>query len=192
MKSKFIVIGFLTALVLTAFASGETRIISPLSSNDLVKDTSVDSATLSSKNHVGSSASNKIDLLSEKAKNSRSMEDLLFLWKAMLELPEWIFIAEQTENPDDARPFLAEIGNKGWVLIFTDAQKAETYGKAAGERFISKNGGVWIITMEPLKAVEYVMSLHAKGIYGMRINAPKGWAQPIETLPEIRKAVNKN
>ena len=135
-------------------------------------------------------AGNNIDRLLEKAKRSGSKEDLSELWKATLHLPQWHFIARQTERIEDRKPFIGAIDNQGWVFMFTDRQKAQQYGMAVKDGgFVDENGKVLVISMDTEKAIDYLLGLSSKGVFGVRINERNGWFSPIAHLPAIIKYV---
>ncbi|KAA9327597.1 hypothetical protein F0P96_16595 [Hymenobacter busanensis] len=137
-------------------------------------------------------AQNDIDTLLEKAKTSGSKEDLSELWKAALNLPQWHFITKHTERLEDRKPFVGVMDNKGWVFVFTDRQKAHEYGKAIKDGgFVDAEGNLMVISMGIEGAIDYVMDLFTKGVYGMRMNELNGWFSPIANLPAIIKHVRQ-
>lgn len=133
-----------------------------------------------------------IDNLVAKASESGNAEDLTKLWKTFLDLNQWHFITKYKENINDSKPFIGVIDNQPWVFLFSDRQKAREYCLNEGNTgFADSNGGVNVISMETDKAISYILDLHHKGVYGMRINEGNGWFSPIENLKPIIEYVNK-
>ena len=133
-----------------------------------------------------------IDLLIANATKSGSAEDLTKLWKETLNLNQWHFITKYKEGIQNSRPFVGIIDNQPWVFIFTDRQKAQQYC------LNEKNGGFtdakensFIISMNTDKAINYILDLNSKGVYGMRINEGNGWFSPIANLQPIIEHVKK-
>lgn len=140
---------------------------------------------------MDASASDEIDFLLEKSKSSGNNEDLSKLWKATLNLPQWHFLARQTETLADRTPFIGVLANKPWVFLFTDRQRAHEYGRHINDGgFVDADGNVLIISMETQHAISYIMSLASKGVYGLRMNELNGWFSPLANLPAIINYVN--
>lgn len=135
---------------------------------------------------------NTIDLLVEKAIKSGNSDDLTKLWSSMLKLKQWNFITKYKTDIQESQPFIGVIDNQPWVFIFTDRDKALQYCLQEGnEGFSDDKGRVYIITMDTEKAIEYVLGLQAKGVYGMRINEGNGWFSPISNLIPIIEYIKK-
>ena len=133
-----------------------------------------------------------VDKLVAKASELGNADDLTKLWKAFLNLKQWHLITKYKENIDDCKPFIGIIDNQPWVFLFSDRQKATQYclnEKNTG--FTDPQGGVYIISMETDNAIIYIIVLHLKGVYGMRINEGNGWFSPIENLNAIIEYVKK-
>ncbi len=135
----------------------------------------------------------EISILLAKAENTGDRVDLANLWRAALRLPKWHFLTKHTADLEDRKPFIGIIDNQPWVFVFTDRGEAQKYAADIhNEGFTEKNGEVMIISMDTDKAIDYILALHAKGVYGMRINEGNGWFSPILNLTPIIEYVNKN
>lgn len=127
-----------------------------------------------------------IDKLIANATKSGNSEDLTILWRTTLNLKQWHFITKHRDDINDRNPFIGEIENRPWVFLFTDRQKAQQYCTTDGnDGFTDENGGVYIISMDTDKAIDYIFKLYEQGVFGMRINEGNGWFSPIENLKAI-------
>jgi len=134
----------------------------------------------------------KIDQLVSNATKSESAEDLTKLWKETLNLKQWHFITKYKEELQESTPFIGVIDNQPWVFIFTDRQKAQQY--CLNEKnygFTDSKGSSFIISMDTDKAIDYILDLNSKGVYGMRINEGNGWFSPIANLDSIIEHIKK-
>jgi hypothetical protein len=159
----------LIVLVAMGCNPGDTQSTRSNSFNNDINNLKPDSSTLASEKPMHQPTTNDIDILLEKAKTSGSNEDLSALWKATLHLTQWHFITKYTEKIEDRKPFIGVIDNQGWVFMFTDRQKAQEYGKTIKDgQFADEEGNVIVISMDTEKAIDYLMGLSSKGVYGMR------------------------
>jgi len=133
-----------------------------------------------------------IDLLFANFEKSESMDDLTKLWSATLKLKQWHFITKHKIDIQERRPFVGIIDNQPWVFIFTDRQKARQYCVQEGnEGFTDDKGSVYVISMNTDRAIDYILDLQSKGVYGMRINEGNGWFSPIANLEAIIQYIEK-
>ncbi|RYY65683.1 MAG: hypothetical protein EOO12_06310 [Chitinophagaceae bacterium] len=127
-----------------------------------------------------------IDKLVQQAATSGSAEDLKQLWKAALDLEQWHFITKVREQLQDRKPFIGVIDDKPWVFVFTDRQKAQSYGSMPQNKgFVDSSGSALIISMETDKAIGYLLELANAGVYGVRFNEGNGWFAPLGNLPAV-------
>lgn len=133
-----------------------------------------------------------IDAVLADAKKSGGNEALAKLWKATLNLQQWHFITKYKEEVLSRYPFVGVIDNRPWVFIFTDRQKAQQYCVQEGnDGFTDPTGTVYIISMDTANAINYILDLQSKGVYGIRINEGNGWFSPIANLPAIIEHTKK-
>lgn len=182
---KIIIIG----LILTSCNTAETKSTNPNLTVDGLKNAKIENLkkTMSEINSI-----DNIDILVAGATKTGSAGDLTKLWKATLKLKQWHFITKYKADIQDSVPFIGVIDNQPWVFIFTDRQKAEQYClNEKNDGFTDTKGTSFIISMDTEKAVDYILDLHSKGVYGMRINEGNGWFSPIADLTAIIEYVKK-
>lgn len=181
----------LIGLSLTSCNSKKTKLTdSDLTVNSL-EDTKIESNNSTKKMDETNMAEN-IDLLVADAAKSGNSDDLTKLWKATLNLKQWHFITKYKSDIQNSRPFIGVIDNQPWVFVFTDRQKAQQYClNEKNDGFTDTKGSAFIISMDTEKAVNYVLDLHSKGVFGMRINEGNGWFSPIENLTAIIDHIKK-
>lgn len=190
MRSKIQFVIILVGVILTSCNSNENK-----SKNvDLTNDSLNNNISKNNfKNKMNDTKfTDNIDLLVENATKSGNSNDLTKLWSATLKLKQWNFITKHKSDIQESQPFIGVIDNQPWVFIFTDRQKAQQYCLQKGnDGFADNNGNVHIISMDTEKAIDYILELQSKGVYGMRINEGNGWFSPIANLKPIIEHIKK-
>jgi hypothetical protein len=188
-NKQFIII--LIGLILISCNSKENKSKNLDLTNDTLENSHLNNNNSAQKMNDTNFTDN-IDLLVANATKSGNADDLTKLWSATLKLKQWHFIAKYKEDIQETKTFIGVIDNQPWVLIFTDRQKAQQYCHQKGnEDFTDNKGNVRIISMDTDRAINYILDLQSKGVYGMRINEGNGWFSPIANLKAIIEYVKK-
>ncbi|MDX2172668.1 MAG: hypothetical protein SFY56_06065 [Bacteroidota bacterium] len=134
---------------------------------------------------------NFLELSANAMRADASIEDKNKLFKHFFELEEWIFILPKAQQLPDSNFFISEVDNKLWIFIFTDSDKALTFGKANPERLINDEGGINYLSIKTKEALRILNSLEKSNVYGLQINyGLPGWFVPISSLENIIKFLN--
>jgi hypothetical protein len=96
----------------------------------------------------------EIDALAEASRNIQNKTGEQSLWKAVLNLPTWFFLAQG--EGDDVEPMVGAFGPQKKLLAFTSEERAEAFAK-----HLAKKGGhqPGILEMDVPSAVEYCQQL---------------------------------
>jgi hypothetical protein len=131
----------------------------------------------------------KVDfkVLSEKmSRPDVSIEDKSMLFKAFLELQEWIFILPKGMGLENAQPAIETIDGKTWILVFTDSGMAMEFAKLNPEKYFPDSGKILYLSIKVKDALAMIYDLNKQGVFGLQINfGLPGWYIPISSLPNI-------
>jgi len=108
----------------------------------------------------------EVDALSQDSRNIQNKVGEQKLWKAVLALPAWYFIAEGSGQ--DAEPLVARVGGRPRLLAFTSEQRAEAFTR----HLEAKQGGPQrgVLEMDIPGAVEYCQQLFEAGVDTIHFN----------------------
>ncbi len=129
--------------------------------------------------------SHDFDQLVEDSRDARNRLGQQALWKAVMSLDQWFFVADQ--SGDDGEPIVAAFEDKPHLLAFTDEARATAFAEARA----AKRGDepTPLLTMEVPDAAEYVRSI-AKHVAGVLFNTGEnGFAA---TPTAVYDAYNRN
>jgi hypothetical protein len=126
-------------------------------------------------------------MLAEKMSNPDvSIEDKSILFKAFLELQEWVLIIPKGKSLENAQPAIEIIDSKSWLLVFTDSSMALEFAKLNHEKYLMDSGDILFISLKVKDALKMIYDLNQQGIFGLQINfGLPGWYIPISSFPNI-------
>lgn len=109
----------------------------------------------------------EVDALAHASRNVQNKTGEQNLWKAVLTLPGWYFLAEG--QGDDVEPMVARIGGRPALLAFTSEDRAEAFTN----HLASKPSGVKrdVLNMDIADAVEYCQQLFDMGVETIHFNS---------------------
>jgi hypothetical protein len=109
----------------------------------------------------------EVDALAEAARSVQNKVGEQNLWKAVLALRVWYFIARG--EGDDAEPMVASVDGRPQLLAFTDEDRAEAFAR----HIQSKRGGEapGLLEMDVPDAVEYAKELEALDVATILFNS---------------------
>jgi hypothetical protein len=89
------------------------------------------------------------------------------LWRAVLALPAWYFIAQG--EGDAAEPMVASVDGKAQLLAFTDEDRAEAFAR----HIANKRGGeqAGLLEMDVRDAVAYARELESLDVEAILFNS---------------------
>jgi hypothetical protein len=107
------------------------------------------------------------DALAVSSRSVQNQSGAQQLWKAVMSLRVWYFIAQG--DGDDAEPMVASVEGKPHLLAFTDEDRAEAFAR----HLESKKGGPrpGLLEMDVPDAVEYGQELEQLGVERVMFNS---------------------
>ena len=108
----------------------------------------------------------QFDALAEAARSVQNKVGEQALWKAVMALPVWYFIAQGTG--DDAEPMVAKGDRRSHLLAFTSEDQAEAFTR----HLEAKRGGPrpGLLEMDVVDAVGYAQELMDLGVDSILFN----------------------
>lgn len=88
------------------------------------------------------------------------------LWKAVLRLPAWYFVADSAG--DDAQPVIGALEGRPYLIAFTDEDRAERFAADRGRKRASDPTPV--LHMDVSDAVAYCQDLSQENVEGILFN----------------------
>ncbi len=110
-----------------------------------------------------------VDALVEESRTAVNKMGEQRLWKAVLALPEWYFVADQPG--DEGEPLIATIEGHPYVLAFTDEERASAFAASRAAR--KGEPAAPVLSMEVADAVGYLRSLIDHNVIGAHFNNGK-------------------
>ena len=109
----------------------------------------------------------EIDALAHASRNVQNKTGEQNLWKAVLKLPAWYFVAQG--SGEDVEPLVARVGSRPTLLAFTSEGRAEAFTR----HLEGKQGGPrrGVLDMEIADAVEYCQQLLEAGVETIHFNS---------------------
>src|SRR5881394_693602 len=92
-----------------------------------------------------------VDALALESRNAHNKVGEQILWRVVLALPAWYFIAQG--EGDQAEPMVASVDTKAQLLAFTDEDRAEAFARHIAGKRGGKQPGV--LEMAVPDAVRY-------------------------------------
>lgn len=106
------------------------------------------------------------DALADGAKDAHNKVGEQTLWKAVMRLPMWYFVADAAG--DDAQPVVGAVEGVPHLLAFTDEDRAEAFSKARGRTRGADPTPV--LHMDVADAVAYCRDLMQTEVDGVLFN----------------------
>ncbi len=108
----------------------------------------------------------EMDALSHAARSIQNKTGEQSLWKAVLALPAWYFIAQG--EGENAEPLVAKVGGRARLLAFTSEDRAAAFGR----HLETHHGGGprSVLSMDVVDAVEYAQQLFEAGVETIHFN----------------------
>src|SRR3954471_7352632 len=108
----------------------------------------------------------EVDALAQAARSAHNRMGEQNLWRAVLTLPVWYFIAQG--EGENAEPMVASVEGKPRLLAFTDEDRAEAFTR----HLEAKKGGPrpGLLEMDVADAVDYGQELERAGVESILFN----------------------
>jgi hypothetical protein len=120
------------------------------------------------------------------------------LWKSLFRLPRWYFLMTP-ESAAKKEPAVVVLDDQGWLMAFTDPEKASRYARAkshisdAGTWYLSEapDGGTGTplaLDLTPAQALAMLQANTDPAVTGgIRFNegAMRGWFAPLKSVSDI-------
>lgn len=111
-----------------------------------------------------------LDALVEATNNATNKSAEQALWRVVMALPEWYFVARGTG--DDAEPLIGALEGKSALLIFTDEERAAMFAKRRNMRASDARGSArdpaamegMVLNMDRDDALAYCEDLANAGV----------------------------
>ena len=118
-----------------------------------------------------------IDALVEASQTGVSKTAEQSLWKLVINLPEWYFVARG--QGDEAEPLIGALEGKSALLIFTDEERAAMFAKRRNMRASDTRGAARdaasmegaVLNMDVSDALAYCEDLAAAGVESALFNS---------------------
>ncbi|HYE62030.1 MAG TPA: hypothetical protein VD997_08525 [Phycisphaerales bacterium] len=109
----------------------------------------------------------EIDVLANESRNLTNKTGEHNLWKAVLKLPAWYFVAQG--SGEDVEPLVAKVGGRPTLLAFTSEERATAFTR----HLESRQGGArrGVLDMEVADAVAYCQRLFEAGVETIHFNS---------------------
>jgi len=108
----------------------------------------------------------EFDALSEAARSIQNKVGEQNLWKAVMALHAWCFVAQG--EGDEAEPMIVSIKGTPMLLAFTDQDRAEAFTGHLQEKNPGPRAG--LLEMDAADAVSYVLELEVVGVGNILFN----------------------
>ncbi len=114
---------------------------------------------------------------------TKSMQALDALWRAVFELENWYFIT--LPEPDKAMyPLVGVIDGLNWFYAFTDEALLQQFARK--ENLVDEEKGAYLISVPTKDILPWLEEVRANGVYGIRFNQGDfGWYVPLENFAAI-------
>lgn len=108
----------------------------------------------------------EIDALAHASRNIQNKTGEQHLWKAVLNLPSWYFLAQG--QGDDIEPLVARVGGRPTLLAFTSEDRAQAFAR----HLAGKQGGPErdVLNMDVPDAVGYCTQVFDMGVETIHFN----------------------
>jgi hypothetical protein len=108
----------------------------------------------------------EIDALAQESRNAHNKTGHQNLWKAVLNLPAWYFLAQG--EGEDVEPMVVRAGGRPTLLAFTSEERAQAFARhLAGRRGGPERD---ILNMDVADAVEYCAQIFDMGVETIHFN----------------------
>ena len=108
----------------------------------------------------------ELDALAEAARSVQNKVGEQQLWKAVMGLRVWYFIAQG--KGDDAEPMVAAVEGRPQLLAFTDEDRAEAFARHIEGKRGARPG---LLEMDVADAVEYAQELESLDVETILFNS---------------------
>ena len=109
----------------------------------------------------------EVDQLAHESRSVQNKVGEQKLWKAVLTLPGWYFIAQG--QGEDAEPLVARVGGRPTLLAFTSEDRAEAFSRHLEAR--QGGGRREVLNMDVADAVGYCQQLFEMGVETVHFNS---------------------
>lgn len=106
------------------------------------------------------------------------------LWRAVVRLPEWFFIARG--EADRPRPYGVALDGGPVICVYSTAERAHEAAAVLG--LSVESGSTPLITVPMPAALDWVESMGAGGVFGIALDHPKvGHYVPLANLGFLKR-----
>lgn len=106
------------------------------------------------------------------------------LWRAVVRLPEWFFIARG--EPDRPRPYGVAFDAGPVICVYSSAERAQRAARDLG--LAGESESVPLMTVPMPAALEWIQSFAAAGVFGIALDHPTlGHYVPLPNLGFLQR-----
>ena len=113
------------------------------------------------------------------------------LWRATLDLPEWFFLVhpDRVKRGEDPFPFIAEVGDTGWIFAFTSENGAGAF--AHEHELLGPNDQVYCVRIVTRDARILIQRMAQYSVSQVHFDEGEGWSVPVGELEDIAERLGR-